>query len=79
MSRNGSRLYSAKLGATVLVPYITTQEDESTDRNWARLNFVGPVNRRRVKREIRKWVKRTLERSIDQHTLRLLCKQVNYY
>lgn len=75
MSKNGSK----RLGANVAIPYINTEEDGSTTRNWARLSFTGPVDRRRVKREIRKWIKRALHRNVDQNTLRQIAKQVNYY
>ena len=69
----------ARRGARVLIPFITTNDDKSTDRNWAKLDFSGPVDRRRVKREIRKWVKRSLERNLDTFTLLKLMKQVDYY
>lgn len=61
-------------GTMVMLPFITTNEDGSTERNWARMRFVGVVNRRRVKREIRKWVKRALGRCIHPVELRAIMK-----
>lgn len=61
-------------GKLVMLPYLTTEEDGSTNRNWARFRFTGPVDRRRIKREVRKWVKRILGRSIHPIELRNLLK-----
>jgi len=47
-----------------MVPYIHLNEDDTTDRMWAKLTFNGNVDRRRVKRELRKWGKRALQRCI---------------
>jgi len=47
-----------------MVPYIDTAEDGSTDRCFAKLTFSGDVDRRRVRRELRKWVKRSLKRTL---------------
>lgn len=75
MSKNGSK----RLGANISVPFISTNEDGTTERNWARMGFAGPVDRRRIKREVRKWVKRQLGRRIDADTLRRLLRNTVYY
>lgn len=57
-------------GVTLMVPYIHLNEDQTTDRMYAKLTFKGDVDRRRVKRELGKWGKRTLQRRIhpiEQH------------
>ena len=61
-------------GRLVMIPFLTTNEDGSEDRNWARLRFYGAVNRRRIKREVRKWIKRTLGRSVHPYELRRILK-----
>lgn len=66
--------------ARVTVPFISTNEDGSTDRNFANLKFESsePIRKRRIKREIRKWVKRILERNLSTYELLKLMKIVRY-
>jgi hypothetical protein len=51
-------------GVMLMVPFVNTNEDETTDRMWAKFSFKGNVDRRRVKRELRKWVQRNLQRRL---------------
>lgn len=57
-------------GTMVMIPYLSTNEDGTEDKNWARMRFYGDVDRRRVKREVRKWIKRTLGRNVHPIELR---------
>lgn len=63
----------------VSIPYVAVQEDGSTTRNWAHLTFAAPkgerIDRRRVKREIRKWVKHNLERTLSTFELLMIMKR----
>ena len=61
-------------------PYLTTNDDQSTSRRWATMRFKafeGKVDRRRVKREVRKWIKRTLERNVSSYELRKILKRAH--
>lgn len=63
-------------GAVALVPSLQREhEDGEWSRSWSKLTFrpigtSGGVDRRRVKREVRKWVRNALGRSIDNIGLR---------
>lgn len=70
------------LRAYVAVPYIDTMEDGTTTRNFAHISLQNPdsnIDRRRVKREVRKWVKRTLGRNIYTWELNALMKNVRWF
>lgn len=69
--------------ALINVPYLSPAEDGSTQRNIATFRFssIGRgayIDHRRVKREIRKWVKHNLERSLHCLELRQILKNVQY-
>lgn len=68
-------------GAIVMVPWIGVDEDGVTNRNWSRLSFKttehgASVDKRRIKREIRKFIAGTIQRSVHiselQHILRFI-------
>lgn len=63
-------------GCYVSIPFINTKEDGDTERCWAHLQFRGNVDRRRVKRQIRKWVSANLQRHIHPEELRMLVRRV---
>lgn len=64
------------------MPYIGMDEDGSTTRNWAHFTFKHkdgkPVPKRRVKREVRKWIKRNLGRAVLTEELRAVVRRVQY-
>lgn len=61
---------------TLAVPYIGLDEAGNTTRNWANFRFAGQVDRRRIKRMVRKWVKRNLGRRIHTSELHSVCRTV---
>lgn len=63
-------------GCIVSVPFIDLNADGETDRAWAGMRFEGNVDRRRVKREIVKWIKRNIGRQVHPNELYLLMKKV---
>lgn len=54
----------------VNVPYIGMNDAGEPTHNWARFRFVGNVERRRIKRMVRKQMNKMLERTV--HTTELL-------
>jgi len=62
----------------VSFPYITSNEDGSTNRNWAHMTFRSDtrVDRRVIKKAIRKWVKDNLERTLHCNDLAMIMKRV---
>lgn len=69
--------------ALISIPYLSIADDASTQRNIATFRFssIGRdacIDRRRVKREIRKWVKHNLERNLHCLELRQIMKNVLY-
>jgi len=67
--------------ARVHFPYLGMNEQGETTRNWVTMRFTskqGPVDRRRIKREIRKWGKRALGRSIHPTELIQICRKVEH-
>lgn len=68
-------------GAQVMVPWLENKEDGSLDRNWTALTFTTAtsqdyVDRRRIKREIRKFVRGTIGRHIHIAELRFILAYV---
>lgn len=61
-------------GVYLTVPYMMPNEDGTTSMMRSRMNFSGNVDRRRVKRELRKWVKRNLERSLSVREQNLIMR-----
>ena len=64
----------------VSFPYLTANEDGSTNRNWAHMTFKSEerIDRRAVKRAIRKWVKHNLERTLHCNELAMITKRVQF-
>lgn len=64
---------------SINVPWINTKEDGTTERCWSSLSFAGAVDRRRIRREVRKWVKRALGRTLYTEELHMLTnrKRIN--
>ena len=52
------------------VPYLGMDEEGNSTRNWAKFRFIGSVERRRIKRMVRKQMNKMLGRSV--HTSELL-------
>lgn len=61
-------------GCQIMVPYIDMDENGESSPAYARMTFKGDVDRRRVKRELRKWVKRQVGRSISGWELQGIMK-----
>lgn len=66
-----------KYGVQCMMPYVHMNEDGSTDRSWAKFTFRGDVDRRRVKRELTKWVKRELGRKLSAFERDMIIKRSN--
>lgn len=63
-------------GAFLSIPFINTVEDGSTERCWAHMDFTGSVDHRRIKRQIRKWVKSNLGRHLGREEQAMLMKRI---
>lgn len=63
-------------GAFLSIPFVNTLEDGSTERCWAHMDFTGVVDRRRIKRQIRKWVLTNLGRHIGHEEHAMLLKRI---
>lgn len=63
-------------GFAVTVPFLDTNEDGSTSWNRALIHTNDNVDRRRIKRIIRKWARSHLGRTLYTHELLLIVKQV---
>ena len=63
-------------GFAVTIPWVDTNEDGSSKWNNSIVYTNTPVDRRRVKRVIRQWVKHTMDRTISTYELNLLMKRV---
>jgi len=61
------------LNPTLRIPYLGLNDTGDTTRNWAVLKFIGDVDLRRIKREVRRWAKRDLDRTLDTDELRAVC------
>ena len=69
--------------AYLSIPYIgkdvTAEGVEFTTRNWAHLTFVAEkLDKRKIKRIVRKYIKQSLQRTLHSEELRLLMKRVRY-
>lgn len=67
------------LNPKINVPWIGSEVDaetgeERSTRQWSALRFTGIVDRRRVKREVRKAMRRILERKVDTDEILMVCK-----
>lgn len=64
------------------IPYLGMDDAGNATRNWAHLTFKHedglPVDKRKIKRMIRKWVWSQLERRINNEELRMLLRRVQY-
>ena len=69
-----AKLYTKKLS----IPFILTKANGDSERNFAYLTLQSPdpIDRRLVKKTIRKWVKVNLQRSIHPRELHALMKNV---
>ncbi len=65
-----------KNGAFISIPFINTLDDQSTERCWAHLDFEGDVDRRRIKRQVKTWVRKSLGRKLGREELALLMKRI---
>lgn len=63
-------------GAYVQVPWLGLDDEGKSTRNWTRLTFRGSVDKRRVKREIRKFVKRDLDRTLHTGELAMCVRRI---
>lgn len=63
-------------GAFVSIPFVNTKEDGTTERCWAHMDFSGDVDRRRIKRQIKKWVRTNLGRKLGREEQTLLMRRV---
>lgn len=58
-------------GATLAIPYLVQNEDGTTDRAWGMMRF-GPCCKRAIKKELRRFVRNEMQRSLapdEQHHL----------
>lgn len=62
-------------GIQCMMPYVHMNEDGTTDRCWAKFSFRGDVDRRRVKRELTRWVKRELGRKLSAFERDMIMKR----
>lgn len=60
----------------LLFPYLSTSADGSVSRNYARLTTNGRIDKRAVKRGVRKWIKVNLGRNVSTVELLGLMKAV---
>lgn len=63
----------------VAVPYIGMDEHGDTTRNWAHMHFTQAdkyPDRRKIKRAVRWWVKKNLDRSLHSEELAMIMKRV---
>lgn len=64
------------------IPYLGMNDDGEATRNWAHFTFKHadglPVDKRKIKRMVRKWIWHNLERRIIGEELRMLMKRVQY-
>ena len=63
-------------GAFLSIPFINTNEDGSTERCWAHMDFNGAVDKRRIKRQIKKWVRLQLGRKLGREELAMLLRRI---
>lgn len=63
-------------GFGLQVPFVNTKEDGSTEHCYALLSTNDPVDGRKIKQLLRKWVKKSLGRSLHPSEQRLLLKRV---
>lgn len=61
-------------GRMVVIPWLMTTLDGDVERVHSTMKFKGVVDRRRVKREVRKFFKKTLERKVHPYELHRLLK-----
>lgn len=64
------------------IPYLGMDDEGNATRNWAHFTFKHadglPVDKRKIKRMVRKWIKLNLERTIHGEELAMLMKRVQY-
>jgi RNase P protein component len=63
-------------GFAVTIPYLTPNEDGTNRMERALLHTNDAVDRRRIKRILRRWVRDTLGRTLYTHEMRLLMRNV---
>lgn len=63
-------------GFMLVFPYLASNADGSVSRNYARLTTNGEVDKRRVKRGLRRWVKSELGRTVHSRELHALMRAV---
>lgn len=63
-------------GFALSFPYITTREDGTSEFNRALMHTNDSIDKRGIKRIIRKWVKVNLGRTLHTTELLLLMKQI---
>jgi hypothetical protein len=56
----------------ISMPYVGMDEAGASTREWAHFKFNGQVDLRRIKREVRKYVKRNLGRHVHTSELRMV-------
>lgn len=54
------------------MPYVGMDEAGASTREWAHFKFNGTVDLRRIRREVRKWIKRNLGRNVCTAELRMV-------
>ena len=65
------------MNVLVSFPYLGMDDAGETTREWAHMRFSSSeyIQTRRVKREVRKWVKRNLGRTLHTRELLLIMKR----
>ena len=66
-------------GFGVTIPWVDTKEDGSTVWQHSLVHTNSAVNHRRVKRILRRWVKNTMGRMLNNYELRLLMRKVQVH
>ena len=69
-----------KITTYLSMPYIGMDDDGTATRNWAHFRFKHadglPVDKRKIKRMVRKWIWLNLGRQVHQEELCMLMKRV---
>lgn len=71
-----------KVTTYLSMPYLGMDDAGEPTRNWAHFTFKHadgyPVDKRKIKRMVRKWIWQNLERRVHSEELHMLMKRVQY-
>lgn len=64
------------------MPYLGMDDEGNATRNWAHFKFQHAdglrVDKRKIKRLVRKWIWHNLERRVNQEDMRMILRRVQY-